>query len=293
MHNFLQTLVSGVEAGSIYAFLALAIVLVYQSTGMINFAQGEMGMFATFISWTFVEKGMPPILAIIAAMVLSFVFAAALEFFIVRRVVDRTGLDSPTALSSGMLLLINNLAGALWLYDPKVFHILPLGVISLGRVRMSYQTASVIGVLGLAVILLFLLFRYTNLGLALRAVVSNRESASLCGARPGRMLMFGWGLAAALGALAGALIAPTLFLSPMMMLTVLTYAMAGAALGGFDSLTGAVIGAMIIGVSENMAAAYIGIIGSDLKVIVPVVILLIVLLFRPWGLMGRRPVTRV
>jgi branched-chain amino acid transport system permease protein len=293
MRDLFQVLASGVATGAIYAFLALALVLIYRATGIINFAQGEMAMFSTFIAWTFVQAGIPVALAVLAAMALSFVFGGLLEYSVVRRVVERSDEHGPVILTVGLFLIINNLAGAIWLYDPHVIHVMPDGVLSLGGVRMAYQAVGTIAVLLLSVGFLYALFRFTRVGLALRATVSNRESASLCGVQPGRMLMLGWCLAAALGALAGALVAPALFLSPHMMAPVLAYALAGAALGGFDSLPGAVIGAMIIGISEALAAAYVGFIGTDLKVLVPVVVLFVVLLFRPQGLLGRKSVARV
>jgi branched-chain amino acid transport system permease protein len=291
--NFLQVVTSGLAIGAIYAFLALALVLIYRSTGIINFAQGEMAMFSTFIAWTLVEIHIPVALAVLIAMALSFVCGGLLEWAVVRRVVGRSDEHGPVILTVGLFLIINNLAGAIWLYDPHVIHVMPDGVLALGGVRISYQSVGSFVVLLIALLLLYLLFRHTRLGLAVRAAVSNRESASLSGVMPGRMLMFGWCLAAALGALAGALVAPSLFLSPHMMAPVLAYALASAALGGFDSLPGAVVGAMIIGLSEALAGAYIGILGSDLKILIPVAVLFVVLLFKPEGLMGRKSVSRV
>jgi len=291
--NFLQTLASGISVGSIYAFLALALVLIYRSTGIVNFAQGEMAMFSTFIAWTLVQVGIHVAWAVLAAIALSFVFGGLLEYAIVRQVVRRSDEHGPVILTIGLFMIFNNLAGAIWLYDPHVIHVMPSGVLTLGLIRMSYQSVGTVVALLLTLLFLFLLFRHTRLGLSLRAAVSNRESASLCGVKTGRMLMFGWCLAAALGALAGALVAPALFLSPHMMAPVLAYALASAALGGFDSLPGAVIGAMIIGISEALAGAYIGFIGTDLKVMIPVGVLFVVLLFKPEGLMGRKSVSRV
>jgi branched-chain amino acid transport system permease protein len=252
-----------------------------------------MAMFSTFIAWTLVQAGLHVGYAVLAAMALSFVFGGILETTVVRRVVRQSDEHGPVILTIGLFMIFNNLAGAIWLYDPHVIKVMPDGVIELGRVRISYQSVGSIVVLLAAVLALYLLFRHTRLGLGLRAAVSNRESASLCGVNPGRMLMFGWCLAAALGALAGALVAPALFLSPHMMAPVLAYALASAALGGFDSLPGAVVGAMIIGISEALAGAYIGFIGTDLKVMIPVAILFAVLLFKPQGLMGRKSVMRV
>jgi branched-chain amino acid transport system permease protein len=291
--NVLQVIASGVATGAIYAFLALALVMIYRSTGIINFAQGEMAMFSTFIAWTLVQMNVPVVLAVLIAMAVSFVFGGLLEWAVVRRVVGRSDEHGPVILTIGLFLIINNLAGAIWLYDPHVIHVMPDGVLALGGVRIAYQSVGSFLVLLVALLLLYLLFRHTRLGLSVRAAVSNRESASLSGVRPGRMLMFGWCLAAMLGALAGALVAPSLFLSPHMMAPVLAYALAGAALGGFDSLPGAVIGGMIIGLSEALAGAYIGILGSDLKILIPVGVLFITLLFKPEGLLGKKSVSRV
>jgi len=141
--------------------------------------------------------------------------------------------------------------------------------------------------------LLGLLFRRTKLGLAMRAAAQNPDSSRLVGIRVGRMLMLGWGLAALLGALAGVLVAPRLFLDVNLMGGVLVYAFAGAALGGFDSPLGAVVGSWIIGVTENLAGTYVGAVGADLKVLVPLAVIFVVLLVRPSGLFGSPEVTRV
>jgi branched-chain amino acid transport system permease protein len=293
MTYFLQLVISGLAMGSIYAFLALALVLIYRSTGIVNFSQGEIAMFSTFVTWTFVQAGFPILVALGMSIALSFVAGGLLEYLLIRRVISRSDHHGPVIITVGLFMIFNNLAGAIWLYDPQVLRLAPNGIVNFGIVRITYQTLLTFAVLMAVLVALYVLFKHTRLGLAVRATVSNRMSADLSGVNTSLMLMLGWCLAATLGALAGALVAPSLFLSPNMMAPVLAYALASAALGGFDSLPGAVIGAMIIGVSESLASAYIGFIGSDLKVLVPVGVLLVVLLVRPQGILGKKAVQRV
>jgi branched-chain amino acid transport system permease protein len=194
----------------------------------------------------------------------------------------------------GLLLILNQAAG--WIWDsiiksfPSPF---PAGSVDIGEVRISFYDIGVIFVVMVSVALLFLLFQKTKVGLAMRAAAANPESSRLVGIDVGRMLMLGWGLAAVLGAISGVMVAPELFLSPNMMVTVQIYAFAAATLGGFDSPVGAVVGGLIVGVAENLAGTYIGFIGSDLKIAVPLIIIFGVLMVKPTGLFGRQIVARV
>src|SRR6266540_3081031 len=293
MGRLLQVVVDGIADGSIYATLALALVLIFRSTGIVNFAQGEMAMFSTFVAWGLHQGGQPLWLALLGAFAFSFVGGMAIERILIRPVEG----GRPLALvivTLGLFVLLNAAAGWIWGFTNRAFpRIFPSGAARLGEVALSLESLGIIAVLLVVVGLLWLLFQRTKLGLAMRAAAQNPDSSRLVGIRVGRMLMLGWGLAALLGALAGVLVAPRLFLDVNLMGGVLIYAFAGAALGGFDSPLGAVVGSWIIGVSENLAGTYVDAIGADLKVLVPLGIIFVVLLVRPSGLFGSPEVTRV
>ena len=292
MERFVQLVIDGVAIGSIYAALALALVLIFRSTGIVNFAQGEMAMFSTFIAWGLVEGGFPLGLALLAALVVSFVGGMLVERVIIRPV---EGQDQLTILivTLGLFILVNSAAGWIWGFENRGFpRALPGGSADVAGVRISWESLGILAVLLVVVGVLFLLFQRTKLGLAMRAVAANPVSSRLVGISVGRTLMIGWGLAALLGAIAGVLVAPQLFLDVNLMGGVLVYSFAAATLGGFDSPKGAVIGGWIIGLAETLAGSYIGFIGSDLTILVPLVIILGVLLVRPTGLYGSPEVVR-
>ena len=293
MELFFNQVINGLQQGAIYAALALALVLIFRSTSLLNFAQGEMAMFSTFIAWILADNGFPVVFAILAAMAVSVVGGAIIERTLIRPV----GNVNPLAIvivTIGIFIATNALAG--WIYgtDGRVFpRIFPNeSLVTFGDVTVTKETTGIIAILLMVVGLLYLLFQHTKVGLAMRAVASNAESAQLVGIRVGRILMLGWGLAAALGALAGALAAPQLNLSLNLMQGLLIYAFAAATLGGFDSPLGAVVGGLIVGVTQTLAGQYIDFFdGFELGS--AFLLILIVLLVRPQGLFGRAVVTRV
>jgi len=293
MAYFIQLVVEGFATGSIYGALALAIVLVNRATGLINFAQGAMAVLGAFVAFGLTQAGVPLILAMLLAFVFAFVFGAGVERFIVRRF---EGGDPDTAVVAtiGLLVFITGVAALIWGYEPRQFpSLFPLRSIDIFGVFVSVRSLGTIIVLVVVMVLLQALFRKTKLGLAMRAVADNPQSAALSGLPVSRLLMVGWGLAAILGTVAGLLVAPQLFISPGMLDFALVYALAAAILGGLDSPVGAVVAAWFIGVVENLAAAYIDVIGNDLKIIVPFVAMMIILIVRPEGLFGRKVVVRV
>lgn len=293
MGTFIQLVVDGLSAGSIYAALALAIVLVNQATGLINFAQGAMAVLAAYFAYSFLQWGVPLVLAILLSMLASFVFGAIIERFLMRRF-EGGDPDTAVVVTIGVLTLITGICGWVWSYNNLQFpSLFPLQSIEiLGAVISIRSIGTTLVILGI-MILLQLLFRGTKLGLALRAVAVNPQSAAFSGLPVGRLLMVGWGLAAALGAIAGALIAPSLTLTPGMMDSALVYALAAVILGGLSSPIGVVVAAWLIGVLENLAAVYVPFIGYDLKIAVPFILIFVVLIVRPQGLFGRREVVRV
>ncbi|MEQ4715620.1 branched-chain amino acid ABC transporter permease [Nonomuraea sp. B19D2] len=292
MGGFLQQLVEGLGAGAIYASLALALVLIYQFTGIVNFAQGELAMFATYVAWQCVAAGLPFWLALVLTLVVSFAGGMLIERVIIRPVEGAPELTL-VIVTVGLFIFVNAAAGWIWTFLIKDFpNPFPGGGLEAAGISVSFSTLGVLAVVAVVMGLLYLLFQHTKIGLGMRAVASNPESARLVGIRVGWTLALGWGLAATVGAVSGVLVAPLLFLEPNMMGGVLIYAFAAATLGGFDSPVGAVVGGLIVGVAETLAGAYVGFIGSDLKVGVPLVIILGVLLLRPRGLFGRAVVER-
>lgn len=292
MTNFIQQLLQGLGSGAIYASLALALSLIYRFTGIVNLAQGEMAMFSTYIAWQLVHSGMPFWLALPVTLLISFAGGMLIERVVIRPVEGAPEL-TVVIVTVGMFVFVNAAAGFFWSFLVKDFpNPFPGGALNLGGVRLDFGTLGILGVVAVVMGLLYLLFQHTKIGLGMRAVSGDPASARLSGIRVGRMLALGWGLAATVGALSGILVAPQLFLDPNLMSGVLIYAFASATLGGFDSPFGVVIGGLIVGVAETLAGAYVGFIGSDLKVGVPLVIILVVLLVRPQGLFGRPTVER-
>ncbi|WP_104525223.1 branched-chain amino acid ABC transporter permease [Blastococcus atacamensis] len=293
MGTFVQLVVDGLSTGSIYAAIALAIVLVNQATGLINFAQGGMAVLAVYVAWVLTNEGVPLILAILASIVFSIVFGAVVERFLMRRF-ERGDPDTAVVVTIGLLTLITGVAGWLWSYNNQQFpSLFPLDTVQFLGVSVSIRSIGNTVVIIVVMGLLQALFVGTKLGLALRAVAINPESAAFSGLPVGRLLMVGWGLAAALGAVAGALVAPQLTLTPGMLDNALVYALAAVILGGLTSPVGVVVAAWIIGILENLAAVYVPFIGFDLKVAVPFILLFVVLVVRPQGLFGRKSVVRV
>ena len=264
MHQLLQQIFSGLAAGAIYASLALALVMIYRATDLVNFAQGEMAMFSTYIAWTLVNAGLPFWAAFVLTLVVSFLGGMTIERVLIRPV-ENAPVLAAVVVTIGLLLIFNALAGWIFTYTLQEFPS-PFPDRTMFGALMTTRDLGVIGVTLVMLLLLFAFFRFTATGLAMRAAAQNPESARLCGIPVGRMLAIGWGLAAAIGATAGIMVAPVLFLDPNMMGGVLLYAFAGALLGGITSPVGAVVGGLIVGVTENLVGTYL--IASQLKLTV-------------------------
>jgi branched-chain amino acid transport system permease protein len=290
MQTFLHQSLSGLANGGIYASLALALVMIYQTTHHVNFAQGEMAMFSTYIAWAMINAGLPYWTAFGLTLAFSFIGGVAIERVIIRPV-ERAPALTLVSVFVGLLLILNSLAGWIFGYTIKSFPSPFPSTAWYGSKYISPQEVGMI-VLTLAVlILVFLFFRFTPLGLAMRAAAQNPVSSRLVGIRVGWMLAFGWGLAGAIGALAGMMAAPIVYLDPNMMSGIMLYGFAAALLGGIDNPWGAALGGFLVGVLENIAGAYV--VGTELKFTVALVIIVGVLVFRPAGLFGRNLVTRV
>jgi branched-chain amino acid transport system permease protein len=289
---YAQQIVSGLAQGAIFASLALALVLIYRATDVLNFAQGEMATFTTFIAWSLMNH-MSYWPAFALTLAIAFVGGAAVERIIIRPVEHRPEIVI-VIVTIGLLIALNGLSGWIWNPEIKAFDTpFSNGTTEIGGVVISYQDLGVLGVCLATVVLLWVFFRFTTLGLVMRAVANSQDASRLLGVRVGWMLALGWGLAAVLGAVAGMMAAPTLFLDPNLMLVVLIYSFAAAVLGGIDSPLGAVVGGLILGVLINILGTYVDFIGGELRLPAALVVLLIVLLIRPQGLFGHKVVRRV
>ena len=292
MDRFIQVLVDGWATGSLYGALAVAVVLIYRATGIVNFAQGELAMFSTFIAWGLMQAGLPLGLAVLATLALSFVGGMLIERVIIRPVEGGEVLTL-VIVTLGLYILVNSLAGWIWGFGNRAFpSLFGDGSFDVAGAAVPYESIGIVVVLIALVAILFAVFQRTKVGLAMRAVAMNPESSRLHGISVGRTLMIGWGVASLVGALAGVLIAPRLFLDVNFMGAVLIYSFAAATLGGFDSPLGALIGGWIVGIAEGLAGTYVDFIGSDLKILVPLTVILVVLLIRPTGLFGSAGVAR-
>jgi branched-chain amino acid transport system permease protein len=294
MQQFWQQVVSGLASGGVYASLALALVLIFRATRVINFAQGEMATLTTFLVWS-LGHHMPFWAAFFVTLGIAFVGGVAIERIVIRPV-ERASVLIVVIVTVGLALVVNGLTSWIWGGEQKALppnRPFPTRPVHIGGVAFSIQDLGAIALTLAAVALLFLLFEYTKLGLALRASALNPEASRLVGVRVGWMLALGWGLAAVLGAVAGVIAAASFSsFDPTLMQPVLLYAFAAAILGGIDSALGAVVGGLALGVLLNLLGTYVSGI-SDLRTPVALALILVVLLVRPAGLFGRMAVRRV
>ncbi|MCC6719157.1 MAG: branched-chain amino acid ABC transporter permease [Acetobacteraceae bacterium] len=290
MEGLLHQVISGIATGSIYASISLALVMIFLATHQINFAQGEMAMFSTYIALTLIQAGVPYWGAFVLTLALSFIAGMVMQRTVLEPLARAPVLASVGAFL-GLLLIFNNIAGWLFTYSLQPFPS-PFGEGKpiLGGMLSRHEVGS-IGVTLLVLVVVWAFFRFTKLGLALRGAAYNPESSRLVGIPVARMLSLGWGLAAAIGAIAGMMVAPIVFLDPNMMGGVLLYAFAGALLGGITSPLGAVVGGVLMGVIENLAGAYV--VGTELKLTTALVIIVLVLVIKPTGLFGKALASRV
>lgn len=294
---FGEQVVSGLATGSIYALVALALVLIYRSTDVVNFAQGEMAMFVTFAMWSLTLAGIDMWLVLLIGIGLGASMGGFIEMTIIRPLENKPQLSLVVA-TLGLFVFLNSVAGRIWFKngEPKAFPT-PFGnsTLDIGFMNLSYHQVGVMGTALAVSVLMYLLFNRTKLGLAMRATAHNPVASRLMGIRTGWMLTLGWALAAGVGAIGGMLVAHTTTLSPPFMLPVLLYAFAAAVLGGLDSPPGAVVGGFLVGVMENLFGTYTPRewFGPEMKLPLTLFVLVIVLLIRPSGLFGRKHTVRV
>lgn len=301
MEQFIQQFASGLANGAIYACVALALVMIFVSTDHLNFAQGEMAMFSTYLTWQLIQFGWNFWLALAAVMVISFIIGVLIERMILRPLHDAPVLSS-VVVFIGLLAIFHSMAGAIWSHTIKNFPSPFPNVTFAGSGILGPHQIGMVAVTIVLLAVLFAFFRFTSLGLAMRAAAQNPVSARLAGVNVGWMLALGWGMAAAIGAVAGALVAPMVYLEPNMMASILLYGFAGALVGGISNPAGAVFGGFMVGVLENLVAFFgnalekstgVYLIGNGEKLTVALIIVITILTLKPSGLFGRVTVKRV
>lgn len=311
---FLQRCIDGLANGIIYASVALALVIVYRATGLLNVAQGEFATLSTYVAVVLHSPATPFLAgtgfvnsfipfapwpwpaAIVGGMFAGAGVAALVERLLVRRVAVGSSF-AVVSVTVGVLLTVNGLTERIWRpvvrRVPSPFPNEPSDYLAVGTARLRFTTVGTILTVLVTLALLLYVLRRTRLGLAFRAVSSNVESSTLQGIRTGRVMTFGWALAGAIGGLAGALVAPTVLLEPQMMVRVLIYSLVAATLGGLDSLGGAIIGGVAVGVAQTMLGGYVPFLGAQLALPGAMALMVLVLLTRPTGLFGSNKVERV
>jgi len=292
MELFTNQVLAGIATGAIYACMALAIVMIYQAIDHLNFAQGEMAMFSTFIAWQLMQWGLGFWPTFVLTLAISFAGGIAIERALFKPLTNAPILAQVAGFIA-LFAVLNSVAGLTWDFTIKQFPS-PFGSSAfLGSQLISTHQAGMIGVTLVLLVLLYVFFRYTRMGLAMRAAASLPESARLVGINTSWMIALGWGMASAIGAIGGMLIAPVVFLEPNMMGGILLYGFAAAVLGGLTSPFGAVVGGFLVGVFENLVGTYIPGVGNELKLPIALALIITVLVIKPSGLFGRTVVQRV
>jgi branched-chain amino acid transport system permease protein len=292
MIEFIQISLDGLMTGLVYAALALALSVIFQGTGMLNLAQGEMAVLAAYIAYSALLLGLPLWLTIPIAIVVSAIIGAAIYFFVVRWV-DRRNQTALTTLGVTLLLGISAVISMIWGTDPHRFPpLFGTWVFHFAGLRLTSQQVAGVILVGGAMFAMALLLTRTNFGLRLRAVAQNQSSAALLGLSGGLWLATGWAVASGVGTIAGVVAAPTLGLSPVMMTVPLLMALAATNLGGITSRVGVVLGGLIIGVLAALGGRYVPGLGGDLNVLLAFAVVIVVVLFKPAGLFGRESTVR-
>jgi len=293
MQELAQQIVGGIAIGGIFASLALALVLIYNAMGLVNFAQGEMAMLATFVAFVLIGRGMSYWLAFPITLILAFGGGIAIQRLVIKPV-ERAPVLTLVIITLGLATLINGLAGFMFGYVPRSFPS-PFSSDSIDvlGVFISWRDLGVIAVSGLVLLAVYVLLQRTTVGLTMRAAAHHPEASRLLGVQVSWMLALGWGLASAVGTVSGIMVAPILLLEPNMMQSIIIYAFAAAVLGGIESPLGAVVGGILVGLTVNLAGAYLPGVGGDLQLAVGFAIIIAVLIVRPNGLFGRAATRRV
>ncbi|MBO1901538.1 branched-chain amino acid ABC transporter permease [Leucobacter weissii] len=284
MDEFMQQLFTGLSNGMVYGGLALALCVVFQGTGVLNFGQGEMATFSTLVVWQLLQFGTPFWVALPIVIVVSFIAGMGIERILIRPVEGSSEL-SLLMVTLGLFLGLNAIMGFIWGFHSKqVPSPFGAGVIAIGESYLTWQQLGAMATILVVVLITTLVFRFTTVGLRMRAASENPVSSRLLSINVGRQLMIGWGIAAAVGAVAGAMSAPIVGTGPDMFRNTVLLAFAAAAFGGFTNRIGAVVGGIVVGVGTSLAATYIPGLGGDLSIVVPFIFIILILLLRPQGL---------
>jgi branched-chain amino acid transport system permease protein len=314
MALFIQRCFDAMANGAIYASIALGLVIVFRATATLNVAQGEMATLAAYIALVLRTPATPALAgtglaavllpfnrlplwaATLGAIVAGALVGAIVERLVIRRVSRRSGF-AVVSVTVGVLLAINGLTEGVWHNVlrgfPALFPNSPTDYLAVAGARLRFSTIGTLATLVAVLAVLAVALRKTKLGLAFRAVSSDRDAAALMGIRVGRVMTIGWALSGAIGGLAACLVAPAVLLEPDMMVRVLIFSLVAATLGGLDSLAGALIGGLAIGVAQTMAAGYVPFIGTELSLPGALLVMVLILMVKPTGLFGTPRIERV
>jgi len=289
---FLQLLISGLSFGSLYALIALAMVIIYKTSEVPNFGQGEMAMISTFVAYALLESYAHSfVISFVGALIFAAALGVFLEFIFLRRAKDPNVL-SLILITLGFQMILYGLASWKWGADQRdfAFPISDFDIVNLGPAVLSYLNAATLLITLILMFILFLFFRYTKVGIAMKATQQNATAARINGIRTNRILSITWALSSLIGVVAGILLAPIATLDPNLMLEPLLKGFASAVLGGMTTLVGAALGGYMLGIIENLFGGYVSL---EFKSIVAFGIIVLVLCFRPSGLFGRHYVRKV
>ncbi|MDT0307330.1 branched-chain amino acid ABC transporter permease [Streptomyces sp. DSM 44917] len=292
MTTFLQTLTDGLSIGLTIGGLALALAVVFQGSGIVNFSQGQLATVAAYLAWQFTAWGAGFWPALLMSVVLSFALGMLIQAAFIRPILGREELPI-LIVTVGLFLLADSVIGTIWGYLPKSLAGPSQGTARVGEVVITGQVIVQAAVLLVVVGVTTALFRWTTIGLQMRAAAAHARSSELCGVSLSLTLALGWGIAAAVGAVTGAISAPVTGLSPDINSSTLLLAFAAAALGGFHSQAGALAGGLLVGCATSMAGEYVGFVGNDLRLLVPLTVIVLALLIAPDGIFARRRKVRV
>jgi branched-chain amino acid transport system permease protein len=288
MDGFYLQILAGLSSGGIYACLAVALVMIYRATTHVNFAQGEMAMLSAYFCWLCLDLGLGYVAAAVLTLIVSFVFGFAVQIGLMSRLGRASNLIIVTGYLA-LFMIFNSIAGAGFGYVVKQFPS-PFGMLEMPGLGVSGHIVGTLLTTASLMLVVYTFFRFTKLGLAMRAAAVAPTASRLAGINVGMMLALGWGFAAAIGSISAMLAAPIFYLEPHMMLGVLLYAFAGALLGGISNPWGAAVGALLVGVLENLMGAYV--VGTDIKMTIALMLIVLVLVLKPEGLFGQPLVAR-
>ncbi len=292
MQQFVNTALGGLTLGMVYAAFALALVLIWRSTRIVNFAQAPMAMLTTFVALTLIDAGYSYWIGFAAALLAGLLLGAVVERVVIRPVEGKSEINA-VILTLGLFIVLHAFASVVFGNRYRSFPA-PFGIrgIEVGGTTIALTGFGIFTVVSVVVVmaLLVLLFRFTDVGLRMRASAFNPEVARLLGVRVGGMLTLGWALASLVGSLAGILIAGGSLVHPGYMDSIVVYGFVAAVLGGLDSPAGAVVGGLLLGISLSFVSGYLG---SELVALAALAILMGVLLLRPSGLFAQAQERRV